>query len=72
LLEMILVVMLTWVSELPCLSDARSRPGLADDSGCPRSSLRIVKTSEAVRVQNAVSEWPMAARRRFRGRHHGA
>jgi hypothetical protein len=35
LLEMILVVMLTLVSELPCLSDARSRPGLADDSGCP-------------------------------------
>ena len=35
LLEMISVVMLTWVSGLPCLSDARSRPGLADDSGCP-------------------------------------
>jgi hypothetical protein len=31
---MILVVMLTSVSELPCLSDARSR-GLADDSGRP-------------------------------------
>ena len=40
--------------------------------GLPRSAFRIAKTTEAVCVQNAVSEWPMAARRRFRRRHHGA
>jgi hypothetical protein len=31
---MILMVKLTRVSELPCVSDARSRPGLENDSGC--------------------------------------
>ena len=30
------------------------------------------ETSEAVCMQEAVSEWPTAARRRFRGGYHGA
>jgi len=37
-----------------------------------RPAFRITKTSEAVCIQDAVSEWPTAARRRFRGGHHGA
>ena len=46
--------------------------GNALRDGLAMSSFRIVKTSEAVCVQNAVSEWPMETRRRFRGRYHGA
>jgi hypothetical protein len=65
---MILVVMLTWVSELPYLSDARSRPGL----GATQVVFQDPEGIRGLRVQNAVSERPMAARRHFRDRHHGA
>src|SRR5882672_7419187 len=43
--------------------------------GLPRAgrpAFRITKTSEAACVQDAVSEWPSAARCRFRGGYHGA
>jgi hypothetical protein len=38
----------------------------------PAAAVRIAKRSEAVCVQNAVSERLMAARRPFHGRYHGA
>lgn len=41
-------------------------------TGYPGPAARIAKRSEAVCAQSAVSEWLMAARRRFRGRHHEA
>jgi hypothetical protein len=40
---MILVVMLTWISELPSLSDARSRPG------CPKASVARLMSPDCSR-----------------------
>jgi hypothetical protein len=37
-----------------------------------RPAFRSTKTSEAACMHAAVSEWPTAARRRFRGGYHGA
>ena len=48
--------------------------GLGDEHQRPRRrpAFKITKTSEAVCMQDAVSEWPTAAIRRFRGGYHGA
>jgi len=52
------------------IDDQRQRSFVTGYPGRP--AFWITKTSEAVCPQDAVSEWPTAARRRFRGGYHGA
>jgi hypothetical protein len=52
------------------IDDQRQR-SFVTGTRADRPASRITKTSEAVCVQDAVSEWPSAARRRFRGGYHG-
>jgi len=54
------------------IGDQRQRSFVTGYPGPAARLFRITKTSEAVRVQDAASEWPSAARRRLRGRYHGA
>jgi hypothetical protein len=52
------------------IDDQRQR-SFVTGTRADRPASRITKISEAVCVQHAVSEWPSAARRRFRGGYHG-